>query len=73
MAMEKSMRKSGIVKKATVHTLRHSFATHLMNDDVELVNIQRLMGHSNIKTTSIYLHVKDYQILNIRSPLDTLD
>ncbi len=67
------MRKSGIVKKATVHTLRHSFATHLMNDDVELVNIQRLMGHSNIKTTSIYLHVKDYQILNIRSPLDTLD
>jgi len=73
MAMEKSMRKSGIVKKANVHTLRHSFATHLMNDDVELVNIQRLMGHSNIKTTSIYLHVKDYQILKIKSPLDTLD
>lgn len=72
-AMEKSMRKSGIIKKATVHTLRHSFATHLMNDDVELVNIQRLMGHSNIKTTSIYLHVKDYQILKIKSPLDTLD
>ena len=44
-----------------------------MNDDVELVNIQRLMGHSNIKTTSIYLHVKDYQILKIKSPLDTLD
>ena len=72
-AMENSMQKSGIVKKATVHTLRHSFATHLMNDDVELVNIQTLMGHSNIKTTSIYLHVKDYQILKIKSPLDTLD
>jgi len=72
-AMEKSMQKSGIVKKATVHTLRHSFATHLMNDDVELVNIQTLMGHSNIKTTSIYLHVKDYQILNIKSPLDTFE
>ena len=72
-AMNKSMQKAGIAKKATPHTLRHSFATHLMNDDVELVNIQRLMGHSNIKTTSIYLHVKDYQILNIRSPLDTLD
>ena len=72
-AMEKSMQKSGIIKKATVHTLRHSFATHLMNDDVELVNIQTLMGHSNIKTTSIYLHVKDYQILKIKSPLDTLD
>ena len=72
-AMEKSMQKSGIVKNATVHTLRHSFATHLMNDDVELVNIQTLMGHSNIKTTSIYLHVKDYQILNIKSPLDTFE
>lgn len=72
-AMENSMQKSGIVKKATVHTLRHSFATHLMNDAVELVNIQTLMGHSNIKTTSIYLHVKDYQILKIKSPLDTLD
>ena len=72
-AMNKSMQKAGIAKKATVHTLRHSFATHLMNDDVELVNIQTLMGHSNIKTTSIYLHVKDYQILNIISPLDTLE
>jgi site-specific recombinase XerD len=71
--MEKAMQKAGIAKKATVHTLRHSFATHLMNDDVELVNIQTLMGHSNIKTTSIYLHVKDYQILKIKSPLDTLD
>ena len=72
-AMDKAMQKSGIGKKATPHTLRHSFATHLMNDDVELVNIQRLMGHSNIKTTSIYLHVKDYQILNIKSPLDTFE
>jgi integrase/recombinase XerD len=73
MAMEKAMKKAGMTKKATVHTLRHSFATHLMNDGVELANIQTLMGHSNIKTTSIYLHVKDYQLLNIKSPLDTLD
>jgi integrase/recombinase XerD len=72
-AMEKSIQKAGLTKKATVHTLRHSFATHLMNDDVELVNIQRLMGHSNIKTTSIYLHVQDYQTLNIKSPLDTFE
>lgn len=67
-AMETAMQKAGIAKKATVYTLRHSFATHLMNDGVErveLVNIQTLMGHSNIKTTSIYLHVKDYQTLNI--------
>ena len=72
-AMNKSMQKAGIAKKATPHTLRHSFATHLMNDGVDLVIIQALMGHSNIKTTSIYLHVKDYQILNIISPLDTLE
>ena len=72
-AMEAALQKSGLTRKATVHTLRHSFATHLMNDGVELANIQTLMGHSNIKTTSIYLHVKDYQVLNIKSPLDTLD
>lgn len=71
--MYKAVEKAGITKKATPHTLRHSFATHLMNDGVELVNIQALLGHSNIKTTSIYLHVKDYQTLNIISPLDTLD
>ncbi len=72
-AMEAALQKSGLTRKATVHTLRHSFATHLMNDGVELANIQTLMGHSNIKTTSIYLHVKDYQVLNIRSPFDTFD
>lgn len=72
-AIEKSVKKAGISKKATPHTLRHSFATHLMNDGVDLVTIQALMGHSNMKTTSIYLHVRDYKILNIKSPLDTLD
>ena len=67
------MLKAGITKTATPHTLRHSFATHLMNNGVDLVIIQALMGHSNVKTTSIYLHVKDYQTLNIVSPLDTLE
>jgi integrase/recombinase XerD len=71
-AMEKAVKKAGIARKATPHTLRHSFATHLMNDGVDLVTIQALMGHSNIKTTSIYLHVKDYQTLNITSPLDRM-
>lgn len=71
-AMEKAVKKAGIDRKATPHTLRHSFATHLMNDGVDLVTIQALMGHSNIKTTSIYLHVKDYQTLNITSPLDRM-
>lgn len=71
-AMDKAVKKSGITRRATVHTLRHSFATHLMNDGVDIVTIQALLGHSNIKTTSIYLHVKDYQTLNITSPLDRM-
>ncbi|EOH9903740.1 MAG: site-specific integrase [Clostridium celatum] len=65
-------KRAGITKKATPHTLRHSFATHLMNDGVDLVIIQALLGHSNLKTTSIYLHVKDYTVLNVVSPFDKL-
>ena len=71
-AMEKAMKRAGITKKATPHTLRHSFATHLMNDGVDLVTIQTLLGHSNIKSTSRYLHIQDYQALKILSPLDRL-
>lgn len=73
LVMDKSIKKAGITRNATVHTLRHSFATHLMNDGVDLRTIQALLGHSNIKTTSIYLHVMDYEILNIKSPLDTFE
>jgi site-specific recombinase XerD len=73
ISMDRAIQMAGIIKKATPHTLRHSFATHLMNDGIEPVKIQALMGHSNFKTTSIYLHVQDYQLLNIISPLDTLD
>ncbi|MEQ8156174.1 MAG: site-specific tyrosine recombinase/integron integrase [Clostridiaceae bacterium] len=70
-AIDKAVKKAGIIKKATPHTLRHSFATHLMNDGVDLATIQALLGHSNLKTTSIYLHVRDFRALNIISPLDT--
>lgn len=73
ISMDRAIQVVGIIKKATPHTLRHSFATHLMNDGIEPVKILALMGHSNFKTTSIYLHVQDYQLLNIISPLDTLD
>lgn len=62
--------RSGITKKATPHSLRHSFATHLMNDGVDLLTIKRLLGHSDIRSTLIYLHLKDYESLNIVSPLD---
>lgn len=71
-AMLAATKRAGITRKATPHTLRHSFATHLMNDGVDLVLIQALLGHSNLKTTSIYLHVKDYTVLNVVSPLDKI-
>ena len=64
--------KAGILKDASLHTLRHCFATHLLDTDVNLVDIQHLMGHASLKTTSLYLHLRDTRVLKIKSPLDTL-
>jgi integrase/recombinase XerD len=64
--------KAGIKKAATVHTMRHSFATHLLEAGTDICYIQRLLGHTCINTTTIYLHLRRMDLLNITSPLDTL-
>jgi integrase/recombinase XerD len=68
----KVARRAGIDKPVHPHSLRHAFATHLLDDGVNLVVIQALMGHSNLRTTARYLHVAENTIRSTRSPLETL-
>lgn len=65
-------RKAGIRKEVGVHSLRHSFATHLLDKGTDIKYIKDLLGHFNIKTTERYLHVSKKQLVNIESPLDDL-
>jgi site-specific recombinase XerD len=70
--MQKAVKKAGLGKKATVHTLRHSFATHLLEGGTDLRMIQELLGHKNIKTTVRYTHLTSKSIERVQSPLDRL-
>jgi len=62
---------AGISKNVTSHTLRHSFATHLLEDGVSIFHIKQLLGHADISTTCFYLHLVKISELNVVSPLDT--
>ncbi len=66
----RAVKKAGIAKNATVHTLRHSFATHLLEKGYDIRSIQELLGHAHVQTTMIYTHVARKNVLGVRSPLD---
>ena len=71
-AMKEAVRRSGLVKRASCHTLRHSFATHLLEDGYDIRTVQELLGHRDVATTMIYTHVLNRGGRGVRSPADTL-
>ena len=68
-----AVRRAGLPRHGGIHSLRHSFATHLIEAGVEITVVQRLLGHSNLATTANYLHVSQARLAQIKSPLHLLD
>jgi site-specific recombinase XerD len=70
--MRENLKKTSITKKVNLHTLRHSYATHLLEEGVNIVTLKELLGHAEITTTMIYLHVAQCELIAAHSPFDTL-
>ena len=71
--MKRAARAAGIVKPVSCHTLRHSFATHLLERGYDMRTVQELLGHSEVSTTMIYTHVMNKGARGVKSPLDRLE
>ena len=69
---EIAVKKAGIKKEVSVHTLRHSFGTHMLESGVDVYHIQRLLGHTTVKTTTVYLHIAQQDAVKLSSPLESV-
>jgi site-specific recombinase XerD len=70
--MREALKKTSIAKDVNLHSLRHSYATHLLEEGLNIVTVKNLLGHAEIGTTMIYLHVAQCPLVKAHSPLDTL-
>ena len=72
MIIAKARKKANLRKHISPHSLRHSFATHLLENGYSLFEVSRLLGHSRIETTMVYAHLANPKLCNVKSPFDTL-